>query len=229
MSAQLTQTKLGRRIDLVQSLHASTKRDYVGRVTADKAACAAVASHYDAEYWDGDRKFGYGGYRYDGRWRPLAEKLAEFYGLRSGNRVLDVGCGKGYLLYELAQVVPGLQLTGIDVSSYAVANAKPEVQAQLRVGDAAALPFGDGSFDFVISLGTLHNLGAKDLWSALREVTRVGRGPAYVMVESYRNQEEKANFLAWQLTCRSFYSVEDWEFVYGVTGYGGDYGFIFFT
>ncbi|HTX02973.1 MAG TPA: class I SAM-dependent methyltransferase [Candidatus Acidoferrales bacterium] len=222
---------LGRRIDLVQTLHASTKRNYVARVTEfDKAECAEVASQFGVEYWDGDRRYGYGGYRYDGRWRDVAEKLAELYGLRAGDRVLDVGCGKGYLLYELTQVVPGLIVRGLDISAYAIAESKPEVRSQLVVGDAASLPFDDGSFDVVVSLGTLHNLPVASLWAALREIARVGASErAYVMVESFRDQREKANLLYWQLTCRSFYSVEDWEFVFRETGYRGDYGFIFFT
>jgi SAM-dependent methyltransferase len=227
----VTTATLGTRRDLVQELHASTTRDYVARVVEhDKAACAEVALRFGAEYWDGDRKFGYGGYRYDGRWRPLAERLAEIYGLRAGSRVLDVGCGKGFLLYELMKAVPGLEIAGIDISSYAVEHAKEEVRGSLRVGDAAALPYEDGVFDLVVSLGVLHNLPAPRLWEALREIGRVARDDrAYVMVESYRTEREKANLLYWQLTCRSFYAVEDWEWVFGQAGYRGDYGFIFFT
>ena len=223
--------RLGRRFDLVQDLHASTSRDYVARVMQDdKAACAEIASRYGEEYWDGERRFGYGGYRYDGRWRPLAERLAEIYALAPGDRVLDVGCGKGYLLYELAQVVPGLVVAGLDVSAYALAHAKEEVRSNLVRGSAAAVPFAEGSFDLVVSLGTLHNLAARDLWAALGEIARVARDDrAYVMVESYRDEREKMNLLYWQLTCRSFYGVADWEFVFRQTGYRGDYGFIFFT
>jgi SAM-dependent methyltransferase len=220
---------LGERIDFIQSLHSSTKRDYVARVVEhDKAECAAVASRFGQEYWDGERQYGYGGYRYDGRWRPIAERLAEHYGLRAGMRVLDVGCGKGYLLYELAQAVPGLVVSGIDISAYGIENAKPEVRSALIVGDASRLPFEDASFDFVVSLGTLHNLPIETLWSAIREIERVGRGGKYIMVESYRNEREKANLLYWQLTCKSFYSIEDWEWLYRKVGYSGDYGFIFF-
>src|SRR6185312_8139590 len=111
---------------------------------------------------------------------------------------------------------------------YAIEHAKEEVRPRLTAGSASALPYADDSFDFVVSLGTLHNLGAADLWSALREIERVGRRSAYVMVESYRNEREKMNLLYWQLTCRSFYSVEDWEWIFTQTRYTGDYGFIFF-
>lgn len=222
---------LGEQLDFAQSLHASTKRDYIARVVEhDKAASAEVASRFGEDYWDGDRRYGYGGYRYDGRWRDLAVKLVQRYKLRAGQRVLDVGCGKGFLLYELTQLVPGLECTGLDVSEYAIANSKEEMRPHIKLGTASALPFSDGYFDVVISLGTLHNLGVRDLWSALAEIDRVSRnGRGYVMVESFRNEREKANLLYWQLTCRSFYSVEDWAWVYRQAGYRGDFDFIFFT
>jgi SAM-dependent methyltransferase len=228
--ATLNPPSLGRRIDFTQSLHQRTARDYVARAAdADKAANAEIASRFGAEYWDGDRRYGYGGYRYDGRWRSVADAMAQHYGLRAGDRVLDVGCGKGFLLYELTQAAPGIEIAGLDVSAYALDNAKEEVRAFLRTGTAASLPFEDVSFELVISLGTLHNLAIADLWSALREIERVRARDAYVMVESYRDEREKVNLLNWQLTCRSFYSVTDWEWIFRQAGYGGDYGFIFFT
>ncbi len=217
------------RIDFTASLHNATKRDYVARVVEnDKAACAEVASRFGAEYWDGDRRYGYGGYHYDGRWLPVAQAIARHYDLKPGERVLDVGAGKGFLLHELTQAVPGLIVAGLDISAYAIANAHEPVRPFLTEGRADALPYADDAFDVVISLGTLHNLGAAALYAALAEIERVARRGAYVMVESYRDEREKANLLYWQLTCRSFYSVEDWEFVFKRAGYSGDYGFIFF-
>jgi SAM-dependent methyltransferase len=217
------------RVDFTASLHNSTKRDYVARVVEnDKAACAEVASRFDEEYWDGDRRYGYGGYRYDGRWLPVAQAIARHYGLKPGDRLLDVGCGKGFLLHELTVAVPGLVVAGLDVSAYAIAHAHESVKKFLVEGRAEALPYDDDAFDVVISLGALHNLGAAGLFAALGEIERVARRGAYVMVESYRDEREKANLLYWQLTCRSFYSVEDWEFVFRQSGYNGDYGFIFF-
>ena len=217
------------RVDFTASLHSSTKRDYIARVVEfDKAESAEIASQFGADYWDGPRQYGYGGYRYDGRWLPVAQAIAAHYGLKSGDRLLDVGAGKGFLLYELTQAVPGLIVAGLDISAYAIENAHPSVHDLLVEGSAEALPFGDGSFDVVISLGTLHNLGAAALDRALAEIERVAKRGAYVMVESFRNQREKANLLYWQLTCRSFYSVDDWKYVYARAGYSGDYGFIFF-
>ena len=216
-------------IDFTTRLHTATRRDYLARVVEhDKAECAEVALHWGKDYWDGDRKYGYGGYRYDGRWRSVAEEMVRYYGLRPGASILDVGCGKGFLLYEFTQVLPGARVAGLDISEYAVAHAKDEVRPFLRVGIAARLPFDARSFDLVISINTLHNLYIYDLVSALREIERVARGPRYVVVEAYRNEREKVNLMYWQLTCRAFHTPEEWEWIYAQAGYTGDYSFIVF-
>ena len=143
--------------------------------------------------------------------------------------VLDVGCGKGYLLYEFTQLVPGLTVAGIDISDYGIANAKEEVRPLLQVGSAVALPYPDHSFDLVVSLGMLHSLPLEDVFRAVPEIERVGRGASkYLMVESFRNEREKANLLYWQLTCLSFHGPETWAWIYDKCGYRGDHGFIFF-
>src|SRR5437667_6197772 len=162
-------------VDFMTRAHTSTKRDYIGRVLAhDKAEVAEIAIKFGAEYWDGERHLGYGGYRYDGRWRPIAEAMAQHYRLKPGDRVLDVGCGKGFLLYEFTQAVPGIEIAGLDISDYAIANAKEEIRGALRQGHARELPYADQEFDFVVSINTLHNLYNYDLWSALKEIERVG-------------------------------------------------------
>ena len=217
-------------LDFVNALHSGTKRDYVARVVEhDKAECATVAKRWGAEYWDGPRQFGYGGYRYDGRWRPVAEAMVRHYGLRPGHRILDVGCGKAHLLYEFTQAVPGIEVVGLDVSDYGIAHAKEEVRPFLEVGLAQQLSFADASFDFVVSLNALHNLPLPDLFAAVREIQRVGRSPAkYILVESYRNEREKANLLYWQLTCEAFFTPQEWAWIYRECGYDGDHGFIVF-
>ncbi len=216
-------------IDFLGSLHKSTSRDYLARVNEyPKAEAIRRAKEYDFDYWDGERKFGYGGYRYDGRWRPVAAALADHYHLKAGERVLDVGCGKGFLLYELTQVVPGLLVRGIDISTYALAQAKEEARPFLQVADAKALPFADNSFELVISLNTLHNLYCYDLVAALREMERVGRRDKYLVVESYRSEEEKVNMLYWVLTGECFFTPQEWQWFFALSGYGGDHSFIYF-
>ena len=216
-------------LDFLSSVHKSTKRDYRQRVLDhDKADCAELACQFGRDYWDGERHLGYGGYRYDGRWRPVAETIARHYDLKPGSTILDVGCGKAFLLYEFTQVVPGAKVVGIDISTYGIENAKEEVRPFLQVGSAAALPFPDKSFDLVISLNVLHNLYNYDLWSALQEIERVGRGGKYLVVETYRNEREKVNLLYWQLTCRAFHTPQEWEWLYQQAGYTGDHGYITF-
>lgn len=216
-------------VDFLTPVHTRTKRNYLERVLGtDKAECARIAKQFGRDYWDGDRKHGYGGYRYDGRWRPVAAELARHYRLKAGDRVLDVGCGKAFLLYELTQVVPGIEVAGVDVSAYALEHAKPEVRCHLQVAGATSLPFADGSFDLVLSINVLHNLYNFQLRQALCEIERVGRQDKYVVVDSYRSESEKVNLLNWQLTCECFYTPAEWEWFFRESSYTGDYSFIYY-
>lgn len=217
------------RVDLLNAIHGRTRRHYLERVLGvNKAECARIAKRFDRDYWDGDRRHGYGGYRYDGRWQALAQSLIDRYGLKPGDRVLDIGCGKGYLLHDLTEALPGLQVEGIDVSQYALDHAIASVQPFLRRGSAVELPWPDRVFDLVLSINVLHNLYNYELCRALREMERVARGGKYLVVDSYRTEEEKVNLLNWQLTCESFYTPAEWEWLFAQCGYTGDYGFIFY-
>lgn len=216
-------------IDFLSAVHKKTQRDYLGRVNEfPKAEAAKLAKKFDYDYWDGDRKVGYGGYKYDGRWRAVADAIAQHYNLKPGDRVLDVGCGKAFLLYDFTQAVPGLEVCGIDISEYGINHAKEEVRPFLKVCNATGLPFEDNSFDLVFSINTLHNLYCFELDKALREIERVSKGNKYIVVESYRNEEEKANLLYWQLTCESFYTPEEWDWWFNHCSYKGDNSFIYF-
>ncbi|MBF0584980.1 MAG: class I SAM-dependent methyltransferase [Magnetococcales bacterium] len=217
-------------VDFMGATHSSTKRDYTERVCQhDKPLLVEKAMLFDKEYWDGERTTGYGGYRYmPGRWTPVAQALINHYQLSPTAKILDVGCGKGFLLFELMQLLPDAQVAGIDFSSYAIEHAKEEVKPFLQLGNANQLPYADHSFDLVISLGTLHNLTNFDLFKALQEIERVGKQHKWVMQESYRNEREKINMLNWQLTQRTFFRTDEWEWFFNLAGYTGDYGYIFF-
>lgn len=216
-------------IDFLSAVHKKTQRDYLGRVNEfPKAEAAKLAKKFDYDYWDGDRKVGYGGYKYDGRWRAVADAMAQHYNLKPGDRILDVGCGKAFLLYDFTQAVPGIEVCGIDISEYGIAHAQEEVRPFLKACSATELPFADNSFDLVISINTLHNLYCFELDTALREIERVSKGNKYIVVESYRNESEKANLLYWQLTCESFYTPQEWDWWFKHCGYSGDHSFIYF-
>jgi len=216
-------------VEFIEQVHRSTKRDYLARVLAgNKAEFAATARKFGVEYWDGSRNTGYGGYHYDGRWLEVARRMAGHYGLRAGDSVLDVGCGKGFLLHEFTQAVPGVDISGIDISRYALDHAKEEVKPFLREGSAVALPYPDQSFDLVVSINTLHNLQLPELELALREIERVGRRHKYILMDGYRNEQEKVNLIYWQLTCECFFTPREWEWLFQKTGYKGDYACIYF-
>jgi len=219
-------------IDFMSVLHKSTKRDYLARVNEPdfpKAKAAELAKRFDYDYWDGDRRICYGGYRYlEGRWEKVARAMAEHYQLPAKPKILDIGCGKGFLLYDFLKVIPDAEIYGIDISPYAIANSKEEIRDRLLVGSATALPWPDNHFDLVISITTLHNLHAYDLDPALREMERVGKSNKYLCVESYRNEQEKANLLYWQVTCEAFNTPKEWHWWFKQTGYSGDHSFIYF-
>ncbi len=220
---------MGELVQFVTPLHQSTRRAYIDRMVDDKVHCMSKAKEYEADYWDGDRRYGYGGYKYMvGRWKPVAEALIEKYDLTNDSSVLDVGCGKAFLLYELKLLLPQLRIAGFDISNHGLSGAKQEVRDSLFIHRAEMpFPYEDNEFDLVISLGCFHNLRIFELETALTEVERVGKH-GYVMLESYRNELEQFNLQCWALTCESFFDFEEWCWIYHHFGYTGDYEFIYF-
>jgi len=216
--------------NIVTSLHESTSRDYLSRMMDNKVHCMKIAKQYDKDYWDGDRRYGYGGYKYiPKRWKYVAQSIIDIYGLNEKSKVLDIGCGKGYLLYELKLLIPKINIVGIDLSNYALINSKKEIRHNLLKYKAQDnLPFKDNEFDLVVSLGVMHNIKLHELKNALFEMERIGKN-GYLMVESYRNEKEFFNLQCWALTAESLFGVEEWIWLYKMFGYKGDYEFIYFT
>lgn len=215
-------------LNLVTPLHRQTRRDCLPRMIDNKVEAMRVAKRYGADYWDGDRRYGYGGYRYDGRWKAVAEGLIATYHLKADARILDVGCGKAHLLYELQQLLPQAEVRGFDISDHGLGDAPESIRPHLFHHDARdPFPFPDGHFDLVLSLGALHNLRIFELEKAVQEMSRVGR-QQYLMVESYRNEQELFNLQCWALTAESFFDDEEWIWLLRHFGYQGDFEFIFF-
>jgi len=215
-------------LSLFKDNHTSTKRDYFQRMNAEKFEKMIVSKKFSYDYWDGDRSFGYGGYEYDGRWKSVAKKLIAHYNLSNESKILDIGCGKGYLLYEIKELLPGATIAGVDISKYAVDNSKEEVRSYLSVHDIREeLPYSDKSFDLTLSLMTLHNLELPELELALAEISRVSKN-SYISVESYRNERELTNLQCWALSCEAFFSPRSWEHIFKQSGYIGDFEFLFF-
>ena len=220
---------MGNLVKYVTSLHQSTNREYIKRMVDGKVNCMLKAKEYEFDYWDGSRRYGYGGYKYmPGRWKQVAELLIKNYNLTNTSSVLDVGCGKGFLLYEMKLLLPNLKISGFDISKHGIEHAKEEIKKYLFIHRAQKpYPFKNKEFDLVISLGCLHNLKVFELEIALKEIERVGK-QGYIMLESYRSEKELFNLQCWALTCESFFNHKEWVWIYNHFGYSGDYEFIYF-
>lgn len=189
----------------------------------NKEANRAIAMKFAREYFDGTREQGYGGYRYDGRWLPIAEDIVKHFQLKPGDRVLDIGCGKGFLVKDLMKVCPGLEVFGIDISEYAVTNCEPELVGRIHVGNATNLPFPANSFQAALSINTVHNLDRTNCLLAVQEMERVAPGHGYLQVDAYRTVEEEQMFLDWVLTALTYGTPASWISLLQEAGYSGDY------
>jgi len=199
------------------------KRNLNARATAKTEEHIRISREYGEMYFDGAREYGYGGYRYDGRWIPVARDIVAHFGLKPGDRVLDIGCAKGFLVKDLLSVCPGLEVFGVDVSRYALMHCEPEVVGRLHLGNATDLPFPDRSFQAAISLNTIHNLEREDCIQALREMERLAPGRGFVQVDSYRTPEQRAVFVDWVLTAKYHDYPAGWIETFAAAGYTGVY------
>ena len=212
---------MGREVDLVRALP-KTKRNIQAREDAKDPDVVRISRQFGQMYFDGPRDYGYGGYRYDGRWVPVAHDIIAHFGLKPGMRVLDAGCAKGFLLKDLRDACPGLEVIGLDISAYAIEHAHPDAKPYLVQGTVEDMPFDD-PFDVVLCLDTVHNLPRERAKKALREIQRLSSGRAYVRVDSYRTPEQKAIFESWVLTAEFHGYPDEWLALFEEAGYTGDY------
>ncbi|MCX5809905.1 MAG: class I SAM-dependent methyltransferase [Proteobacteria bacterium] len=209
-------------INLLDS-HPKTNRDYDKRALEKTPEIIRIAKQFGKEFFDGDRKCGYGGYVYDGRWKTVVRRMKEFYHLSETAAILDIGCGKGFMLHDFKELMPDCTVAGIDVSAYAIENAMPLVKPFLEIASAEGLPYPDKVFDLVISINSIHNLPIDLLKTALREVQRVCRGNSYITVDAWRNEQERQNLYKWVLTAETMMHVDDWKKLFNEVGFTGDY------
>jgi ubiquinone/menaquinone biosynthesis C-methylase UbiE len=216
-------------VNLVTSLHKATHREYIKRMQDDKIGCMKEAKQYSKNYWDGPRRYGYGGYKFiPGRWTGVAKKIIKKYRLDNKSRILDVGCGKAFLLYEIKKILPLIEISGFDISKYGISHAPDLVRKNLFIHRAQdKYPFKKNYFDLTISLGCLHNLEIYDIKKAISEIKRVSK-KNYIMTESYRSEKELFNLQCWALTCESFFSKKEWIYLLNELKYKGDLELIYF-
>ncbi|WP_047309217.1 class I SAM-dependent methyltransferase [Rhodopseudomonas palustris] len=214
---------MGQEIDLLVN-YPRTKRNVDERGQTKSEEDRAIARRFGKEFFDGDRRHGYGGFNYMPRfWQPVIPTFQQHFGLSAESSVLDVGCAKGFMLHDMAELIPGITVKGVDVSEYAIAHAIDDMKPHVGVASATKLPFADKSFDVVISINTVHNLVRDDCATALREIERVARKGAFITVDAYRDDEEKRRMTAWNLTAQTIMHVDEWKAFFAEVGYTGDY------
>ena len=214
---------MGKEIDLLVN-YPKTKRNLDERLSSKTEEDRTIARQFGREFFDGDRSQGYGGFRYMPRfWQPVIPTFKEYWQLDGTSSVLDVGCAKGFMLHDLAEMIPGITVKGVDLSSYAIEHAMDDLKPHLKVANATQLPFADKSFDVVISINTVHNLDRDDCGRALQEIERVSRGKSFITVDAFRNAEEEERMFAWNLTAKTIMSVDEWIQFFKEIGYTGDF------
>jgi 2-polyprenyl-3-methyl-5-hydroxy-6-metoxy-1,4-benzoquinol methylase len=214
---------MGKEINLLEN-YPKTKRDISSRKNLKTEEDREIARKFEKDFFDGERKNGYGGFQYNARfWEPVIPSFQNYYSLSSNSSILDVGAAKGFMLYDFFRLIPSIKIEGIDVSNYAIENAKEEIKPFLKVGNAVNLPYEDNSFDLVISINTVHNLEKNDLIKALKEIQRVSKKNSFITIDAYRNEEEKEIMNAWNLTAKTILHVDDWKILFEEAGYTGDY------
>lgn len=214
---------MGEEIDLLAN-YPRAKRNLSARAEQKTDEDREIARRFGKQFFDGERRHGYGGFMYDPRfWEPVVPTIQEQYGLASTSRLLDVGCAKGFMLYDFSRLIPGLVVHGVDISEYAIEHAIEEVKPDVRVADARDLPFPDSSFDVVISINTVHNLSRDECIIALREIERVSARNSFVTVDAYRTEQEREAMFAWNLTAQTIIHTDEWRALFAEAGYTGDY------
>jgi ubiquinone/menaquinone biosynthesis C-methylase UbiE len=214
---------IGKEINLLKN-YPKTKRDVNKRREEKTEAHREIARKFDKEFFDGDRKVGYGGFKYNPKyWTQVVKDFSSYYDLKDGDKILDIGCGKGFMLYDFFKYNPLLKIHGIDISKYAIENCVDSLKGKLQVGNAVSLPYPDKYFDLVISINTHHNLDGEDIVKAFNEMQRVSKKNSYVILDAYSSEDEKEELMNWNLTAKTIKHVNDWKKFFEEIKFRGDF------
>ena len=216
-------------IKLITINHKKTQRNYLKRMIDQKINTMKISKKYSYDYWDGNRKYGYGGYRYDGRWKPIAKKIIKKYKLTKKSKILDIGCGKGHLINEISKILNSKNIYGIDISKYAKKKSPLEIRKNIKIQDARnKINYNKNYFDLVISINLIHNFSIKEIFNFLNNVLLISK-KTYLAMEGYRNEKELFNLQCWALTADSFFSHNEWKWILEKNKYFRDYEIIYFS
>ncbi len=211
-------------IDLMDRYPKSQRADIIAERVQVSEEDRRIARQFGREYFDGPRRLGLGGYHYNPKYfKPVVERMIDYYGLTNDSSVLDVGCAKGFMLHDFKEALPELTVAGVDVSDYCLENALPSIKPWLRHASCDSLPYPDKSFDLVISIATIHNLDVEGVKRSLREIMRVSKKYAFIKVNGYRTEQEHEELEKWNLVAKTILPVDEWKRVFAETGYTGDY------
>jgi SAM-dependent methyltransferase len=214
---------MGQCVNLLKN-YPQSKRNTSERASVKNEEIRKIAREFGEEFFDGDRAYGYGGFSYNPKyWNPVIPTFQEYWNLDSKSSILDIGCAKGFMIYDFINYIPDLNIKGIDISNYAIENSKEEVKNLVTVGDAKSLDFEDNSFDYVISINTIHNLKKNECFIALKEIQRVSRISSFITVDAYNNDEEKKRMFDWNLTAKTIMSTSEWIDFFDEAEFTGDY------
>lgn len=209
--------------------HNSSKREYIKYMNSEKPLCMSIAKKYSKDFFDGDRKYGYGGYKYiPDRWNDVVQNIKNYYSLNNNSKILDAGAGKGFFIKDLKESINSSHIYGFDISKYAVENCHDDIKKNFFVHDIRnQLDFEDNYFDLLTCFGVLHNLKIFEIKETIKEFNRISK-KQYIWVESYRSDLELFNLQCWAKTCESFFSPDEWTWIFKEFEYKGEYEFIFF-
>lgn len=210
-------------IDLLKN-YPKTERNLNKRLIEKTPDVVKIARKFGKDFFDGDRKYGYGGFYYNPKyWTTVVQDFVKYYNIKSNARILDVGCAKGYMLYDFKRQYPNLEIHGVDISKYAIENCHPKVKKNLHVGNAKDLKFSDNYFDLVISINTVHNLELNECITSIKEISRVTKGNSFITVDAYNDDSEKEKMFKWNLTAKTIISTSDWKDIFKKIEYNGDF------